>query len=381
MGGSAPNMYTRGINVNRKPGSKMVSPLNNKVEVEIRADERVFTLFCALNATGYDEKRFLRMHPVRRRVREDLRQVDKTVLEEVREFFVSHKCHQCGYVSYVLSLSEPPDFEETSATEMLFQKWKAVSPEYLMTQGFAPVLSGFYKRANISSLWLKYKPYYEAEVKGYRPLLSKAVDEVGKYLRLEEPLKVRRVVFILNLLDKYLIGYGPTIGDTNYVVSGPWPFRTIPVQTIQHEYLHSIINPLVLRNKVLVDKSASLFDLVKEKVVPKAYGVWNTVVVECLINAIVIRLLPCGENLRKLAVYLKRSDGFILVDHFNKKLREFELKEIVIEEYIPEMLTSVNVREEGENYQRLPEIPKKFRFILMMGLVALLLSKQRKVSN
>ncbi len=340
--------------------------------IELRADERIFTLFCALNATGYDKKgRLPFYHPTRRRVRAELRQADAAIVKEMRSWFKEHRAHPCYYASYVLSLSDLPELRETPRTQSLLRV-KEFEPLERVMVGFAECLSKFYQAADVPLLWHKYRPAYLAEIEAWRPWMAAAIAQVDAYLRLGTS-RDRRVVFIPNLLMPYLSGYGPWIGDTVYVVSGPTTTLLRPIAAtflVQHEYTHSTINPLVALNQALVDRLAPLFAIVESELKRRGHGCCEAMVIESLLLAVGIRLSVGSKWLRRQALSHQLGEGYILVGHFMRGLERFEQGTQTIAEFVPQMLRSVDVdqiRAEYELASRRSRLGTRLLEVMILG--------------
>jgi hypothetical protein len=60
-------------------------------------------------------------------------------------------------------------------------------------------------------------------------------------------LNLERIVIVPNFLDAYNRGYGPKIEKTAFVIYGPLIDESF--RLIRHEFLHSIVKPLVLKKR------------------------------------------------------------------------------------------------------------------------------------
>ena len=148
--------------------------------VQLQADERIFTLFAALNAAGYDEENNERgMSPVRVQVRVAL--VDKPLpsLARLRPYLrICRTIHVSQCATYILQRGPAPSFARA------VDGWAVTTPAFPFL-GFDRALAAFYDEAGIAaSLWQEQGPAYDAEIARYRHLVTPAVDEVFAYFAL-----------------------------------------------------------------------------------------------------------------------------------------------------------------------------------------------------
>src|SRR5262245_3742560 len=83
----------------------------------IGIDRRVIVMMAALNIAGYDyESGNRQLSPLRRQIREDLKNTDPNLIQRLRNYFQNHRkgandaAAVAPYLSLALSLTEPPAF-------------------------------------------------------------------------------------------------------------------------------------------------------------------------------------------------------------------------------------------------------------------------------
>ena len=146
-----------------------------KDKVEARADERLFTLFAALNASGYDEG-LKESGPVRETVRAKLGELTVKVVDPFRKFRAERPQPLEAYAAYVFSLTPPPEFAEQRAQTGL--------------EGLNRILAEFYSQAKIADLW---KAQADAHAKTAAAFAAAGVPAIGRvmdYLRATAPVPV-----------------------------------------------------------------------------------------------------------------------------------------------------------------------------------------------
>jgi hypothetical protein len=183
--------------------------------VEIRADERIYTLYALLNAMGYDDAPLRRaqpvparqMHSVRLAVREAL-EIDPRDREKCDAFFDRHPQSADQYGRYVLSLSGPGMFIRASQ-----------APSEL--SGFEELLSEEYSHLKIGELFSRTFEEYRAELKSYIQVVDTPIKTVRRLLQMKAG-DLPRVVVVLNLLDgEGTSAFSTLEGDELRIVVGP----------------------------------------------------------------------------------------------------------------------------------------------------------------
>jgi hypothetical protein len=304
--------------------------------VQLQADERLFNLFAALNAAGYDEENNEQgMSAVRRQVRAALALPGgetpplpaalRPYLALCRTIHVS----QCA--TWVLQRGPAPNFARA------VDGWALDAPAFPFL-GFDRALAAFYRQADIAGLWAAQQPAYDAEIARYRDLVTPAVAEVLAYLKITQP-PTAGVVVLPNLLDAYWRGYGPRVGDLSFVVMGPAVGPNVGL--IQHEAMHPILNPLVDAHLDAVERrqAGRLFAALKPRV-SAGYRNWPNILHESVIRAVEVRLAAPAD--RERLIRQEEAAGFLLVRPLAGRLAEYEASGQTIAEFMPRLLGALN---------------------------------------
>jgi hypothetical protein len=206
--------------------------------------------------------------------------------------------------------------------------------------GLDSQLRSFYQEMDIAALWQEVRPQYEQEAARYQKAAGDAVQKALEYTRLKDvPLK--QIIVIPNLVDAHYSGFGPTVGDTAYVVLGPAQDQ-VDVGEIQHEALHSIVGPLVAANLSVIDEtqSSSLYASLRKRV-PSSYGTWEKILEEQVVRAMSCRLV--GPVCEEYGLIEKdEAQGFLLERDLLKSLENFEQGSSTLAVFMPEMLAALN---------------------------------------
>lgn len=301
--------------------------------VQLHADERLFTLFAALNAAGYDEENSEQgFSPVRQAVRADLAGRQLPSLQRLRPYLeICHFIHVSQCVTWLLQRGPAPDFARA------VDGWAIRAPALLFF-GFDRALTDFYQEAEIAALWQAQQPAYAAEIERYQALVEPAVAEVFAYLRLTEP-PTAGVRVLPNLLDAHWRGYGPHVGTLSYVVMGPAIEPNVGL--IRHEAMHPTLNPLVDAHLDAIERSQAdyLFAVIKPQV-GAGYQNWPAIVHESVIRAVEVRLTDPTDRERLLRQ--EEEQGFTLVRPLVEQLAEYEASGAPMTAYLPKLLTVLN---------------------------------------
>lgn len=300
--------------------------------VSVLVDERLFTVFAALNALGYDAHGFdLPYHPARQAARDYLAGRRLPSLERLRWQLSTAAPYPA--VVWALHFGGPPKFPRQAAG------WHNPSLPALLFFGLDAALRDFYREADLGALWLRVQPLYEAEAAAYRREAPAAVQAALDYARLAEP-GAGRVVVIPNLLDAYYSGYGPDLAGTAYVVVGPTE-NGPDASLVRHEANHSFIGPLVQANLSAVEPArAERLQTALRGGVQGAYGTWESFLEECVVRAVDARLAP--PEWRENGLRQADEAGLRLTRPLAEKLVEYEASGGSLADFMPALLASLN---------------------------------------
>lgn len=315
-----------------EPVTALLPPMNGAY-VQLYADERLFTLFAALNAAGYDEENNEQgFSAVRQQVRDELAGRSLPSLQRLRPYLAMCRfIHVSQCATWVLQRGAAPDFARA------VDGW-AIDAPALLFFGFDRALAAFYQEAAIADLWQTQQPAYVAEIERYLALIEPAVAEVFAYLRLNEP-PTAGVRVLPNLLDAYWRGYGPHVGVFSYVVMGPASAPNVGL--IQHEAMHPILNPLIDAHLDAIERSQAdrLFEASKVHV-GAGYQTWPALLHESVIRAVEVRLADPTDRERLLRQ--EEAQGFALVRPLAAQLTEYEASGEAMAIYLPKLLVVLN---------------------------------------
>lgn len=202
--------------------------------VEIRADERLFTLFATLNALGYDDAPVLRKDPivkreyspVRLRVRQALATLDPKVKDGVNAFLDAHPLPLSKYVAYAAQLGPAPGFAAPAS----------IQPKELA--GLEKQLAAVYQAGKLHELFAEVQEGYRADTKSYIASVDEPLARARKLLR--DP--AGRAVVAVNDLDGRGASQAVGVGADALLVIGP--SARADVQGVVRAYARLILEPI-----------------------------------------------------------------------------------------------------------------------------------------
>lgn len=96
-----------------------------------------------------------------------------------------------------------------------------------------------------------------------------------------------------------------------------------------HEFGHSFVNGIVLKNTDVLDQTKSLFTTIQPEMVPQGYSNWNTCMIEHFVRAgeiIVMAQLGDHKKSKALLEDYKVNRNFIYLEFIVEKLNDYRLK-------------------------------------------------------
>jgi tetratricopeptide (TPR) repeat protein len=317
----------------------------NYTGISVEASPQVFATMCALSAAGFhvDESALGEM-PTRRALLEELMKTQGPATEALRQFYREHALASPSetlsrYITFALVVGPPPEFEYQANRELL-------PPDVLTIEGFQEILAKFYQEAGLRLSWAAVQPEDEPYLERYRMSLALIATISNAYLR--EVLKSSRGRTFTVYVEPF-VGARTNFrnyGDHYSLVVGTT--SDIPADAMRHAYLHFILDPVVLRNRAVVEKKKALLPIAAAAPrLPLFYrGDFISLADECLIKAVELRLRHLAPV--ELEEALKDADdsGFILVRPFVGQLQKFEKAEPAISLYFPDLIAGIDVAAE-----------------------------------
>jgi len=326
-------------------------------KVVVAENKTIFTLFCLLNAGGYDqENRRQGMHPARLEVREELsRSLPPELARRIHDYYRRHgSATPYEYSVVAMSTGGPPDFRFGA-------EWPEVSKEASFA-GLAELpllLRELYASAPVEGIYAKVRSDYVSYNAQYRAAVVAQVAKVMAFCRVSElgsigGGEVPHAVVVPNLLESYSNAFSFVLGDTFYSIEGPQD----KVGYNPHEFVHSITNPLSYDPgyQALQAPAQPLFDLAKKQ--PEADDLKNlqNFLDENLVRAISLKYLDDADPARSQrlheAMMREYRMGYTLEPFFYDQLADYRKSGESLAAFYPVMLKHLDVKAELSRWQQ-----------------------------
>ncbi len=318
-------VVTLAMGENQETDPAQEAELEDLVNIDFRADLKLFTVMAALNAAGFDyERPNQEMSQVRQAVRLALKDLEPSLSSRLGDFYQSHRSvqeearQQIAYTSLALLVEDAPGFK-------LAEGKHTIPDDVLKIQSFALLLEEFYRVAQIETLWPRFRESYQAESRAYRPVLEKVIEDVLKYFRIG-PRRVldRQIILIPDLLNAKDMVNARNLDRIYYIVVGPTDEPVKNYSSLQHEYLHVLIDPLVEKFSAQLGSRKEILKLAKAQ--PKLKSEYREsvtlIVIESLIESIALRLVPPSDLGAEMLELFR--EGSVLVPFFYRELVSYE---------------------------------------------------------
>jgi len=323
-------------------GAALLNAQSDEFGISVEASPQIFATMCALDAAGFDaDESTLAEMPARLALRGDLLKMQGTAMDAVRKFYSDHAFANPAdtlsrYITLALTVGPAPGFEYDTDRELL-------PPDVLSIEEFQGLLPAFYKEAHLDVRWAKIQPEYQPVIARYRPAVRHIVTVTNAYLRevarpstgrsftvYVEPLVGARTNF-RNFGNRYAI-----------VVGNDADARA---DSIQHAYLHFMIDPLVIRYRPSIDIRRDLLNVAgRAPRLPVEYhDDFVSFTDECLIKAVELRLRHLPADKLEAALQDADASGFIMVRPFVTQLQKFEKDEPAMTYYFPDLIAGIDV--------------------------------------
>lgn len=331
-----------------------VSAISMPVQSPIAIDDdiRVFTMVAALNVSGFDVELGSEYHPVRAEIRKIADDLDPALLQRLREYYKTHKAgasdddQLAKYISLAIVLTDPP-FKPVAREESLPDDSRSVLD-------FVPLLQEFYQKADITRLWSRVSPAYEAEMDRFGPFIRNAISRTDSYLRaISGGLTTQTMRITVELgAPKNTVNVRSHHDDYS-VVLGYAANPAGKINEIRHAYLHVRLNNYAATAAFKVQGRSNLMALLNgaSGVQREFASNFENMFTESLIRAVELRLdrVPAAA-----ADEIVKSDyraGLLLMPYFYESLPTYEAGDNPFRQEIALLAAAIDVGKERERFQ------------------------------
>lgn len=282
---------------------------------ELRVDERVFTLFAALNELGYDNAPVTRLDPipkrefdpVRRAVR-DAAGMEPALRAKFEAFFDKNPLPVRSYLTYALALGPAPTFKAPEALPAGTETLK----------GFEALLQEFHAKAKIGAMFNRAVEVHRDAMRAWSSVVDKPLAEAREALGVEESDDAPLDVVIVNLLDGRGASFGIPMGEDLFLVVGP-PGKEPDASTVARAFARAEVISLAKGKGRNLRNGANLLEQIRGSGFPVEADNVDDFIAENLARVIAIQAtLPASERAKALEEEYWR--GFVLVKELHRGL-------------------------------------------------------------
>lgn len=255
-------------------------------------------------------------------------------------------------IEFVLHLTQPNECKRSLAySENSINRAEG----YTNLNNYQKALHQFATKTDFDKFWKHNKAFYHQIIDACIPELS----DIDYITTLERYLKLSNNSYNIIISPLAIGGYGPSLsredGTTDFYACVPLNWgqsNEIPYLKkedfqvyLWHEFCHSFINPETQKYTRMIEKSAILFNPIKDEMSKQAYTNWQTCVNEHIIRAINIRLTEIHIGRAKAEEILNNElkNHFIYIKPIIEKLKQYEtlekFKHATFLDFLPELLT------------------------------------------
>jgi tetratricopeptide (TPR) repeat protein len=324
--------------------------------ISVEASQQLFSTMCALDAAGFDaEESTLAEMPSRLALRGELLKLQGPATDDLRHFYRDHNLADSGetlsrFITFALVAGPPPSFRYEGNADFL-------PPDVAALEGFQKILAAFYHEAHLDIRWTQIEPEYNHAITRYQSPVRRIVTVSNAYLReILKPMQGRTFTVFVEPLVGNRTNFR-NFGDHYAIVVGTG--AQLPLDDIQHAYLHFMLDPLPLRYRKQVETKYGLLNVAaRAPQLPTEYRTdFLSFTDECLIKAVELRLRHLTPEKLEAALVENDKSGFILVRSFVTQLQKFEKSEPAMTYYFPDLVAGIDVSAELKRFQNFTFAP------------------------
>lgn len=222
--------------------------------IKIDYDEAIFTTYAFMNFTGFKDNNQMPFHPVRQGLLDDL--AAKNLQLRDNHYFLNKDQPDYFYTAFLLIADGPPHFRPVHFNKLpaeILNNYGILSSAVNSDLGAA--LAEFYEKADIPSLYEKYRPDYEAEIARVKEGIYDGLEYVFNAFRLDPQGVGGGLVMDVNFLMP--MGRAETFGRLHdlrrggvaWMQYGPNPRSPEDGGSAVHELMHSYVDAILLEHK------------------------------------------------------------------------------------------------------------------------------------
>lgn len=301
-----------------------------KKKIRFENDIRLFTLYAFMNYTGYNgDSNISEFSDVRNKVMDDLNKINLKLSDN--KYYTNKNVQFSYYKNALRDMGSPPSFNIIGHRGNTLDSLSDLQES----------LKEFYLKADIETLYTKYKPIYNSELKKIEDKSLAAIVLINNYLKIDNE-DIPNINIELNLLEAYDKNTSFSLIDkySGNAVITLGPSKDQYAQRVVHEYLHCIINPIVDNLQGDINKlSYKAKEIPEDSQAKLYYREWSVNVSESIVRALEYRAV--GGN-RKTSIQNAMGDGFVLTQYFDEGFDNFKDFKGSLNDFIKSLLQDYN---------------------------------------
>jgi hypothetical protein len=222
----------------------------------------------------------------------------------------------------------------------------------------------FYYKADIKSIWKRYKSTLDSLQYSYKPFSEKALSDITSFLKIDANYYSKysgKIHLIICPLMSHWTAFNHTVGKTLYLVHGPTNGPAGP-DIFYHEALHIPIGPIVEKYKSYENNIDTLFKLSQEQL----KGNYNSI--GAVLNESFVRTIDKylsgkfynqEEDITRHSIENEYKLGFIFCLYIYENLPEYLKTQKSFEEYYPILMSNLDIKKEIERWENFKRMNPK----------------------
>lgn len=335
------------------------APAADSPLAQLDGSKSLFAVLAAINVAGYDaELTAASTHPLRAQLRQSILARDLKSVRYLKQFFAAHRKPDARdelsqYITFALSVDGPPDFKWHYPTDR-------TPPAATALEELIPLLTDFWKEADLERDWKASQPAYDAIIASYHAPVTDALMQANLYLR--NPTsgsRGRRFQIYVDLLGAPNQVHTRGLTDDYFVVVTP--AARPRVKEIRHAYLHYLIDPLAIRSTDAITRQKQLCYMAE-----RAQALPETYKQDCVLlyGMSLVRAVESRLDHAPAEVEEAMREGYVLTGYFAEALAGYEKQEQSLRLYLGEMIDNIHVRKEAQRIAAIPFLDKPVEHIV-----------------
>jgi tetratricopeptide (TPR) repeat protein len=313
----------------------------------VQQSPQLFAALCAAHAGGYESGVPESALPMlESAIRREIAKQSGPAVDALREFYRNHELEDPGatlsrYVSFGLVIAPPPKFEFAVEQE-------EIPPDAAALEGLNPLLSAYYREAQVEQLYARVLPIYERHGRELEGIVSQtALLETGYIRQMLKPSPGHT----------FTVYTEPLVGSrSNFRIYGGRyalvidPTRESAKDEIRHAMLHFLLDGMALAHHPPLAGRKQILDLASRapRLPAEFRGDIEALADECLVKAVELRIQHLPALQSQAALSAAEADGFLLIRPMYSGLEAYEKGEDSLNTYYGQLIQKIDLNAEAK---------------------------------